>query len=93
MFWMRAPYLIATSPAASVAGLRIILNSWKSILPMRRPTTGLMMSFTTDCTIAVKAAPTTIPTAMSRTLPRMMNFLNSAMKPVFFSAILFSFTG
>lgn len=39
---------------------------------------GLMMSSVSDVTMAVNAAPMMMPTAMSITLPRLMNSLNSA---------------
>src|SRR5439155_14581008 len=38
---------------------------------------GMMMSATTELTIAPKAAPMMTPIARSTTLPRMANFLNS----------------
>ncbi len=37
-----------------------------------------------DVTMAVKAEPMTTPTAMSSTLPRMMNVLNSSIQVGFF---------
>lgn len=43
-----------------------------------RPISGLMMSSTSAVTMAVKAPPMTTPTAMSSTLPRMANALNSS---------------
>ena len=53
---------------------------------------GEMMSFTRELTIAVKAEPTTTPTAMSSTLPRMAKALNSSKKflmpLVFFSDMI-----
>jgi len=42
------------------------------------PIAGLMMSLTSEFTIAVNAAPMTMPTARSTTLPRIANFLNSS---------------
>lgn len=38
---------------------------------------GMITSFTRDVTIVLNAAPMMIPTAMSTTLPRMANSLNS----------------
>ena len=38
---------------------------------------GMMMSLTSELTMAVKAAPMMMPTARSMTLPREMNSLNS----------------
>src|SRR5579864_531881 len=40
--------------------------------------TGMMMSPTSELTMAPKAAPMMTPTARSTTLPRMANFLNSS---------------
>ena len=40
---------------------------------------GLMRSFVSEVTIAVNAAPMMTPTAISITLPRLMNSLNSLM--------------
>ena len=42
----------------------------KSTRPSKRPIGGIRMSLTNDVTILPKAAPMMIPTAMSRTLPR-----------------------
>jgi len=49
----------------------------RSMPPMIRPSGGIRMSFTSEFTIAVKAAPITTPTARSTTLPRAMNSRNS----------------
>ena len=49
----------------------------KSMPPVRSPMRGMMMSFTREVVILPKAAPMTTPTAMSITLPRMANSLNS----------------
>jgi hypothetical protein len=38
----------------------------------------MMMSWTSEVTIAPKAAPMITPTARSTTLPRIANFLNSS---------------
>ena len=54
----------------------------KSTRPSKRPIGGIRMSLTNDVTILPKAAPMMIPTAMSRTLPRMMNFLNSSIMKI-----------
>jgi hypothetical protein len=48
----------------------------KSGRPPKMPKMGVMMSFTREFTIDVKAAPMITPTARSRTLPRRTNFLN-----------------
>ena len=64
-------------------------TSEKSALK-NRPISGLMMSSTSAVTMAVKAPPMTTPTAMSSTLPRMANALNSSknfLMPLFFSSI------
>ena len=45
---------------------------------MTAPTIGMMMSATSELTIAPKAAPMITPTARSTTLPRIANFLNSS---------------
>ncbi len=44
--------------------------------------TGIMISSTSDLTIAVKAPPTATPMARSTTLPRLMNSRNSFTKGV-----------
>src|SRR6266446_479499 len=49
----------------------------KSTWPRARPMGGITMSSTSDDTIFPKAAPIMIPTAMSSTLPRIANSLNS----------------
>jgi len=49
----------------------------KSTLPSNTPIGGITISLTSDVTIFPNAAPITIPTARSSTLPRMMNSLNS----------------
>jgi hypothetical protein len=41
---------------------------------------GMRMSLTKEETILPKAAPMMMPTAMSSTLPRRMNFLNASIK-------------
>ena len=58
--------------------------------PKSAPMTGMKMSFTREVTILVKVLPMMTPTAMSITLPRMMNSLNSDTMPFFFSMFLFS---
>ena len=45
---------------------------------MIAPITGMMMSFTSDVTMAPNATPMMTPTARSTTFPRIMNFLNSS---------------
>lgn len=46
--------------------------------PVMSLMSGLMMSSVSDVTMAVNAAPMMMPTAISITLPRLMNSLNSA---------------
>ena len=45
--------------------------------PVRSLMAGLMRSLVRDVTMAVNAAPMMTPTAISMTLPRLMNSLNS----------------
>ena len=49
----------------------------KSTPPVTTPIGGMMMSSTSDLTMVEKAAPMMMPTAMSMTLPRSANSLNS----------------
>jgi len=51
----------------------------KSTLCRARPIGGRMTSVTSELAILAKDPPMTIPTAISITLPRMANFLNSPM--------------
>ena len=50
----------------------------KSIPPMMSPMRGVRISLTRDVTIAVKALPMMIPTAMSTTFPFRAKALNSS---------------
>ena len=52
-------------------------DTWPTSPPAMTLMSGLMMSFVSDVTIAVKAPPMMTPTAMSITLPRLMNSSNS----------------
>ena len=70
MEFRKLPYLKLASPT-----LRVKLD--KSILPIKRPMSGLIKFLTSDFTIAVKAAPIITPTAKSITFPRAINCLNS----------------
>ena len=54
---------------------------------MIRLMNGMRISLTNDETIAVNAVPMMIPTAMSITFPREMNFLNSSNSEPFFLAM------
>lgn len=56
--------------------------------PAIRPTIGMTMSFTRELTMAVKAPPTATPTASSTTEPRLINSMNSFLKPEDFSRVL-----
>ena len=47
-----------------------------------RPTTGMMMSLTSESTILPNAAPMMTPTARSTTLPLAANSLNSVASPM-----------
>ena len=91
MAWMKLPYLMAASsmPAASSAARTTYFRVLKSMPPKRAPMTGMSRSFTRDWTMAVNALPMMMPTAISITLPRVMNSLNSETMP-FFSIVLFS---
>jgi len=77
-FWMKTPYMMATSADCSVASAMMIFKSTKLTPPRINPMKGIRMSFTKEFTMAVNAPPIMIPTARSITLPREMNFLNSA---------------
>src|SRR5262245_44105892 len=56
---------------------RLTTRYEKSTFPRSRPSGGIRTSFTADVTIFPNAPPMMIPIAMSRTLPRMANSLNS----------------
>ena len=80
---------LTNSPILMLEPPRPMTTSEKSALK-NRPISGLMMSSTSAVTMAVKAPPMTTPTAMSSTLPRMANALNSSrnfLMPLFFSSI------
>src|SRR5438132_2402324 len=64
-------------------------RSLKSTLPSARPRGGMTMSFTSEVTMAPKAAPIITAMARSSTLPRMTNSLNSLSIPrYYYSALL-----
>ena len=80
---------LTNSPILMLEPPSPMTTSEKSALK-NRPISGLMMSSTNAVTMAVKAPPMTTPTAMSSTLPRMANALNSSknfLMPLFFSSI------
>jgi hypothetical protein len=54
----------------------------KSIPPVRKDITGMMISATSELTIFPNAPPITTQTARSMTLPRMANDLNSSIKDI-----------
>ena len=56
--------------------------------PVTSLISGLMMSLVSDVTIEVNAPPTITPTAMSITLPRLMNSLNSERNDICISILL-----
>ena len=56
-------------------------------IPPNNPRIGLMISSTRDDTILVNAPPIMIPTAMSMTLPRLINSLNSMVNAFFYSTL------
>ena len=64
-------------PSSANFSPNLMLKSVKSTRPKAKPKGGMMMSFTNEVTILPKAPPTITPTAMSITLPRMANSLNS----------------
>jgi hypothetical protein len=55
---------------------------WKSMLPTSMPRGGIITSSTKLFTTVPKAPPMMIPTAMSTTLPRTANSLNSFIMPM-----------
>jgi hypothetical protein len=81
-----SPYFKITSPAAS-ASTRVLPGSpvrfqyklVKSILPVIKPSGGIMIPFTRISTISLNAAPMTTPIASSMALPLMAKSLNSLM--------------
>src|SRR6476620_9883046 len=62
---MNNPYFIATAGEVAVASLSVYAKLEKSTFPINRPIGGMMTSPTNDDTIFPKAAPMTMPTAMS----------------------------
>jgi hypothetical protein len=59
----------------------------KSTPPIISPIGGIRMSSTKLLTTVAKAAPMTMPTARSMTLPRAMNLRNSSMGGLLFAAM------
>ena len=71
---MKLPYLIVESPT-------LIVNFVKSYPPINTPIKGIIISFTSEDTIVLKAPPITTPTAKSITLPLLIKVLNSSNSP------------
>ncbi len=79
MFTVTAPACLAAASdvygAAAVApSFKTINKLEKSTFPKRRPMGGMMTSVTSEVMMVPKAAPMMIPTAMSNTFPRKINF-------------------
>ena len=68
--------LTTVSPSIT-AGLRVIFSAVRSISPTTQPSRGIKTSLTSEEVILPNAPPTITPTAISITLPREMNSLNS----------------
>ena len=68
---------MASARVSTFLLLRLMNRSVKSTPPIKIPRGGMMMSFTTEDTILPNAPPMITPTAMSTTLPRRANALNS----------------
>ena len=73
MAWIKFPYDTEAFPTVSESDV-------KSIWPRISPRSGVMISWFNDVTMAVKAVPTMMPTAMLITLPLEINSLNSLKK-------------
>ena len=84
MAWIKLPYVITAEPT-------VTLRSAKEFSRTKMPMMGMMMSAVRESAMALKAPPTMTPTAISITLPRAINCLNSATNPLFFSAIKSAF--
>ena len=70
---------VTTWPASSsTSGFSTIFSCPRSTPPMSRPISGMNTSFTREVVILPNAVPMITPTAISMTLPRMANSLNSA---------------
>src|SRR5262249_11075110 len=76
-FKVGAPAALAAANEAYDSPFSARKRLEKSTLPSARPSGGIMMSATKDETIFPNAAPMMMPTAMSRTLPRMAKSRNS----------------
>lgn len=94
VFWMKLPYF-RVAPFSPPKKLGIVTERVVKLKPPpMRLTIGMMMSLTTEFTMAVKAEPITTPTARSMTLPRLMNSVNSFLKepPLVFNFLRFFLT-
>src|SRR4030042_4527677 len=78
----------AVAAFSGIAYFRVTTRFLKSMPPMSMPIGGIITSATNDETICPNAAPITIPTAISTTLPLTANALNSCSH---FIAISFQF--
>ncbi len=77
MVLMKTPYFSNTAGPATVASLSVIEKPLKSRPPIIIPSGGISTSATNELMIFPNAAPMIIPIAMSTTLPRIANVLNS----------------
>ena len=80
---IRLPKLTAisgstTSLPSITASLSTHFHAEKSTPPVRMETSGMIISFTSEVVILPNAPPMTTPMAISSTLPRMANALNSS---------------
>jgi len=75
--WTNTPYFIVTAATSPSASCNVMARSEKSTPPNARPIGGISTSATKEETILPKAPPSTIPTAISTTLPRIAKDLNS----------------
>src|SRR5712671_4631841 len=79
-----APAALASASDLYSPPVRLMYLSAKFTLPIALPMGGMMMSLTIEVTILPNAPPMMIPTAMSTTLPRIANSLNSLTIPMTF---------
>src|SRR5437016_10055021 len=77
-----APAALASASDLYSPPVRLMYLSAKLTLPIALPMGGMMMSLTIEVTILPNAPPMMIPTAMSTTLPRIANSLNSLTIPM-----------
>src|SRR5438309_10479867 len=77
-----APAALASACDLYSPPVRLMYLSAKFTLPIALPMGGMMMSLTIEVTILPNAPPMMMPTAMSTTLPRIANSLNSLTIPM-----------